>query len=57
VEFGVIACLAVVPMALIAGEMRAIPFFWRLIDCMFGLLGGLVLWRCHCDIKQLERMN
>ncbi|HET9486230.1 MAG TPA: hypothetical protein VFO54_02300 [Chryseosolibacter sp.] len=57
VEFGMIACLAVLPMAFIAGEVREIPFFWRLIDCMFGLVGGLALWRCHRDIKQLERIS
>jgi hypothetical protein len=57
IEFGLIACIAVVPMALIAGEVRGIPVYWRLIDCMFGGIGGIILWRCHADIKRLEALN
>lgn len=57
IEFGIIACVAVLPMAFIAGEIRGIPVFWRLIDCMFGVIGGLVLWRAHADIKRLEEIN
>jgi hypothetical protein len=30
--FGVIACAGVIPLALIAGQVRGIPFYWRLID-------------------------
>ena len=57
IEFGLIACLSVVPMALIAGEVRGIPTFWRLIDCMFGLIGGAILWCCHSTIKRLIDVN
>ncbi|MFT5107806.1 MAG: hypothetical protein ACI8XO_002573 [Verrucomicrobiales bacterium] len=35
---GVIASLLVIPLALICGEIRGIPFGWRLIDCSFGIL-------------------
>src|SRR5579863_3031757 len=28
--FGIIACAGVIPLALIAGSIRGIPFFWRL---------------------------
>lgn len=44
-------------MAFIAGEVREIPVFWRLLDCSFGVVGALVLWLCHADIKHLERME
>jgi hypothetical protein len=37
-EWGMIACLAIIPTAMIAGEIREIPFFWRLVDCMFGII-------------------
>lgn len=57
IEFGLIACVAVIPMALIAGAVRGIPLFWRTIDCLFGVVGGLILWRCHSDIKLLTRLN
>src|SRR5512141_857131 len=36
IEFGIIACLLIIPFALIAGYLRDIPFWWRLIDCSFG---------------------
>ncbi len=57
IEFGLIACIGVFPLALIAGPIRGIPFFWQLIDCSFGLLGGLVLWRCLLLIRQLEKLK
>lgn len=43
---GLICCVAVVPLALIAGHFREIPFYWRLIDCSFGLIGALPLLYC-----------
>jgi hypothetical protein len=44
VEFGMIACVLVVPFALIVGGFRGIPIFWRFIDCSFGALGIMPLW-------------
>jgi hypothetical protein len=54
VTFGLIACAAVVPLALIAGHVRGIPFGWRLIDCSFGVFGSLPLLRCRWLILKLE---
>jgi hypothetical protein len=57
VEFGLLACLLVIPYALIFGALRGIPFFWRLIDCSFGVFGLLPLvfvWRW---IRELERLG
>jgi len=42
-QFGVIACAGVIPLALIAGPIRHIPFGWRLIDCSFGVFGVIPL--------------
>jgi len=39
IEFGMIACALVIPYALLMGPARGIPFFWRLIDCSFGVIG------------------
>jgi hypothetical protein len=44
IEFGLIACVLIFPLAFIAGAIRHIPFFWRLIDCSFGVFGGIPLW-------------
>jgi hypothetical protein len=48
VEFGMIACLLVVPLALICGPIRGIPWGWRLIDCSFGIFGLIplaIVWK------------
>jgi len=39
VEFGMIACVMVIPLALICGPIRGIPLGWRLLDCSFGVAG------------------
>lgn len=57
IEFGLIACAGIFPLALIAGEVREIPVFWRLVDCSFGLFGGIVLLICYRMIKQLEKVK
>jgi hypothetical protein len=42
-KVGVAACAGVIPVALICGPLRGIPFSWRLIDCSFGVLGAIPL--------------
>jgi len=46
-QFGMIACVLVVPHALVFGGLRGIPVYWRLIDCAFGVVGVMPLWCCH----------
>jgi hypothetical protein len=53
IEFGMIACVLVVPFALVMGDVRGIPLGWRLIDCSFGIFGIIPLWFCRRFIKQL----
>jgi len=43
---GIAACALVIPVALICGAVRGIPFYWRLIDCSFGVLGMIPLLYC-----------
>jgi hypothetical protein len=54
IEFGMIACVLIVPTALICGSIRGIPLFWRLIDCAFGIIGIIPLWICRRYIKMLQ---
>ena len=56
VEFGMLACVAVFPLAFIAGAIRGIPVYWQLIDCSFGLIGLLPLMICYRKIRALERL-
>ena len=53
VRAGVAACILVVPLALICGEIRQIPLGWRLIDC-FGVIGVLPLLYVLKLVKRLE---
>lgn len=57
IEFGMIACALIIPFALIAGHFRGIPFWWRLIDCSFGVAGIIPLAICHKKINQLELLT
>jgi hypothetical protein len=43
---GLVCCAAVIPLALIAGQVRGIPLPWRLVDCSFGVIGAVPLWYC-----------
>jgi len=45
-QAGLIACVLVIPLALICGPIREIPFGWQLIDCSFGVIGAIPL--CYC---------
>jgi hypothetical protein len=53
-QAGMIACVMVVPLALICGPIRGIPPGWRLIDCSFGIFGILPLWWVHKLARKLE---
>ena len=52
---GLIACVLVLPLALICGPIRQIPVGWRLIDCSFGVLGAFPLAYCLKWTRRLER--
>ena len=52
-DFGVIACILIIPFALIAGSYRDIPAWWRVIDCSFGIVGIIPLLICKRKISQL----
>lgn len=54
VQFGMVACAMVIPLALIAGAVRGIPIGWRMIDCSFGLFGIIPLWICYREIRRLK---
>jgi hypothetical protein len=54
IEFGMIACLLIVPYAFVMGGIRGIPIGWRLIDCSFGVFGIIPLWLVRKWILQLQ---
>jgi hypothetical protein len=57
IHFGMIACIAIFPLAFIAGEVRGIPFYWRVIDCMFGGIGIIPLLYCDKYIRRIIKLE
>jgi len=55
IYFGMIACVGIIPLALICGTIRGIPFYWQLIDCSFGIFGFIPLYFLHILVKKLEQ--
>ncbi|MFF1446349.1 hypothetical protein [Streptomyces sp. NPDC058295] len=54
VEFSMIACAGIIPLALICGPLRGIPFWWSVIDMSFGVFGVIPLYVVRQKIKRLE---
>jgi hypothetical protein len=57
IRFGLLACAAVLPFALIFGTIRGIPGWWQMIDCSFGILGAIPLFLALRLTKKLEIIN
>ena len=54
---GIIACLLIFPVAIIAGYARDIPLFWQFIDCSFGAIGLIPLIQIHKNTQKLITNN
>lgn len=57
IDWAILACIAVLPLAFIAGPIRHIPVFHILIDCSFGAIGLIPLFVCRKWIIQLQKLN
>ncbi len=57
VEWAMISCIGVIPLAFIAGTVRGIPLFHILIDCSFGVFGLIVLRIMQTKINQLKKVR
>ncbi|MBE9586040.1 hypothetical protein IM792_16425 [Mucilaginibacter sp. JRF] len=54
VQFGMVASVAIFPLAFIAGGIRGVPLFWQIIDCSFGVICMLPLSIAYKNIKKLR---
>lgn len=57
VQFGMIACAGIIPLALIAGPIRHIPFWWTCIDMSFGVFGIVPLVIAYRYITRLASLQ
>ncbi|MET8627796.1 hypothetical protein ABZW30_29305 [Kitasatospora sp. NPDC004669] len=55
IRWAVLACGAVIPLALICGPLRGIPVVWRFIDMSFGIFGVIPLLIVLRALRPLER--
>jgi hypothetical protein len=53
VQFGMLACAGVIPLALICGPLRGIPFAWTCLDMSFGVFGLVPLALAYRHIRVL----
>jgi len=57
ITWGLVACAGVLPLAFIAGPLRDIPIYWRIIDSSFGVVGCLPLLLVRRRIRQYAFMT
>ncbi|MEV7928959.1 hypothetical protein [Kitasatospora sp. NPDC088779] len=55
IRWAVLACGAVIPLALVCGPLRGIPLSWRFIDMSFGIVGVVPLLIVLRALRPLER--
>lgn len=54
-DFGLIACAGIIPLALICGPLRGLPLWWLPIDMSFGVFGAIPLLLARRHIRAVER--
>jgi hypothetical protein len=55
IDWGMICCAAIIPLALIAGPVRQLPIWWELIDMSFGVFGIVPLVMARRLATRLDR--
>jgi len=56
-DYGLIACAAVLPWACVFGELRGIPWAWRVVDMSFGVSGAVLLMICRHGARRLAALE
>ena len=57
ITYGISACLAVLPFAILFGALRGIPLFWRGVDTLFGIGGLIVLLILRRQLQSLKGLT
>jgi len=57
IKSGMVICVLHILLAFGGGGLRGVPFFWQLLDSIFGILGLIVLYLAYKNIKHLEKIK
>jgi hypothetical protein len=57
VEWAMIACVGIIPLAAICIPLRGLPLWWMPVDMAFGVFGIVPLFVLRRMIKRLERSD
>jgi hypothetical protein len=57
IDWGMICCIAIIPLSLIAGAIRHLPWQWQLVDISFGVFGIIPLLVIRRLIRQLAAIQ
>ena len=55
IQFALIGCILMIPMTLVIGAARDLPWFWQLFDCGIGAVGAILFFICYRYVRRLER--
>lgn len=55
IRWGLVMCAAIVPLTLVAGAVRGIPWGWQLLDLSFGVAAAVPLTAALVLTRRLER--
>ena len=56
-QFGMIGCILMIPMTLITGIARGLPWFWQLFDCAIAATGAILFLMCYRYVRQMETLS
>lgn len=56
IDWAMLCCLGIFPLAFICGPIRGIPWGWCLVDCSFGFFGIIPLLMIRRWTNQLEKL-
>ena len=54
IQFAMVGCILMIPMTLITGIFRGLPWFWQLFDCGIGMICAALLFSCYRYARQIE---
>jgi hypothetical protein len=56
-QFGLIGCTLMIPMTLLSGVARGLPWSWQLFDCVIAVAGAIIFLMCYRYARQMETLS